>query len=112
MLNKGDYEMMEKLDEACKDWGIFQLTNHGLPLNLLSQLHDLTKQLLYMPFEFKQASCEGSPVVYFWGTPALSSSGTGVNGDQNKINLFEGFNVPFVQLHDFRPHLPLLESFR
>ncbi|XP_028753013.1 gibberellin 2-beta-dioxygenase 8-like [Neltuma alba] len=111
LLNE-DYEMTEKLDEACRDWGIFRLANHGVPLTLLSKLHDLAKQLLCMPFESKQASCGGSPVVYFWGTPALTASGTGVSGDPNKINFFEGFNVPLAELHEFHPQLPLLESFR
>ncbi|XP_054792415.1 gibberellin 2-beta-dioxygenase 5 isoform X2 [Prosopis cineraria] len=114
LLNEDD-EMMKKLDEACKDWGIFRLANHGVPLTLISQLHDVAKQLFCMPFESKHASFgdgSGGPVVYFWGTPALTAAGRGVSGDPNKINFFEGFNVPLAPLHEFQPQLPLLECFR
>ena len=68
-----------KLEEACKIWGLFRLVNHGVPLTLLSQLQHQAKQLFSLPFESKQASCSGTPVTYFWGTPALTPSGAALS---------------------------------
>ncbi|XP_061374763.1 gibberellin 2-beta-dioxygenase 8-like [Gastrolobium bilobum] len=98
-----------KFDEACKDWGLFRLVNHGVPLTLLKQLQDLAKELFSMSFESKQDACTASPVAYFWGTPALTPSGTALTGD---INLVEGFNVPLSQLSHFHSQLATLESIR
>lgn len=93
-----------KLEEACKDWGLFRLLNHGVPLTLLKQLHDEAKRLFSVPFESKHASCSDSPVTYFWGSPTLTPSRT--------INWVEGFDVPLSQLSQFQPQLPTLESIR
>ncbi|OIW04371.1 hypothetical protein TanjilG_32563 [Lupinus angustifolius] len=100
------------LDEACKDWGLFRLVNHGIPPTLLNQLHDQAKQVFSLSFESKRESFDGSSVNHFWGTPALTSSGTGVTSDHQKTNLFEAFHVPLAQLSQFQPQLPLIESFR
>ncbi|XP_028752972.1 gibberellin 2-beta-dioxygenase 8-like isoform X2 [Neltuma alba] len=107
-----DDEVLRRLDEACREWGIFRVVNHGVPAALMAELEDLTKRLFWMSFESKKASCEGSPVSYFWGTPALTPSGTALSGGHRKINLVEGFNLPLSQLSEFHPRLPLLQSFR
>lgn len=102
----------KKLNEACEDWGVFRLVNHGVPKTLLEQLNGVAKQVFSMDFESKQASCDNSPVSYFWGTPALTPSGAALSGGPRRINLVEGFNVPLGQLSQFQPHLPQLQSFR
>ncbi|CAL0315623.1 unnamed protein product [Lupinus luteus] len=101
-----------KLDEACKDWGLFRLVNHGIPPTLLTQLHDQAKQVFSLSFESKKDSFDGSIVNHFWGTPALTSSGIGVTSDHQKTNLFEAFHVPLSQLSQFQPQHPQIESFR
>ncbi|KAK7301731.1 hypothetical protein RJT34_12603 [Clitoria ternatea] len=104
---------IKKLEEACKDWGLFRLVNHGVPLTLLKQLQELPKQLFSMPFESKQASCSATPITYFWGTPALTPSGTTLTTrDPQNINWVEGFNVPLSQLSNFNSQNPMLESIR
>ncbi|XP_062097941.1 gibberellin 2-beta-dioxygenase 8 [Humulus lupulus] len=101
------------LGEACRDWGIFRLVNHGVPPTLLSQLHGLAKQLFSLPFETKQAILT-SPLSYFWGTPVLSPSGVALSviGSQN-TNWVEGLNVPLSQLSQIQAQdHPILNSFR
>ncbi|KAK4278555.1 hypothetical protein QN277_016389 [Acacia crassicarpa] len=110
--NDDDDGVLRKLDEACREWGIFRLVNHGVPVALMAELEDLTKRLFSISFETKKTSCEGSPVSYFWGTPALTPSGTALSGGHRKINLVEGFHLPLSQLSEFHPQLPLLQSFR
>ncbi|XVF05307.1 hypothetical protein REPUB_Repub05bG0160900 [Reevesia pubescens] len=101
---------LEKLGEACKDWGLFRLVNHGIPPSLLSKLQDHTKKLFSLSFESKQTLLT-SPMSYFWGTPVLTPSGNALRGALN-INWLEGLNVPLSQLPEFQSEDPMLDSFR
>ncbi|TKY47167.1 Gibberellin 2-beta-dioxygenase 8 [Spatholobus suberectus] len=111
-----DLESLEhdnkKLEEACKDWGLFRLVNHGVPLTLLNQLQEVAKELFSLSFESKEGACSATPVTYFWGTPALTPSGTALTRGPQNINWVEGFDVPLSQLSHFNPQLPTLESIR
>ncbi|CAI9761265.1 unnamed protein product [Fraxinus pennsylvanica] len=105
----------ENLSEACRDWGMFRLINHGVPLNLLNQLLDHAKQLFSLTFESKQDLLSStSPIAYFWGTPALTPSGDALqkgSGTQDH-NWLEGLNISLTKLSKFQYEDPLLESFR
>lgn len=101
---------LDKLGEACKDWGIFRLVNHEIPPCLLSKLQDHAKQLFSLSFESKQ-SLITNPMSYFWGTPALTPSGAALRGALN-INWLEGLNVPLSQLPQFQSEDPMLDGFR
>ncbi|KAJ4875201.1 2-oxoglutarate (2OG) and Fe(II)-dependent oxygenase superfamily protein [Raphanus sativus] len=100
-----DLERLDKqiLTEACKDWGIFRLENHGVPLELTSQLQQISESLLSLPFEEKRElfASVNSPLSYFWGTPALNRSGDALKrgGTQaSNVKMLEGFNVPLSKL--------------
>ncbi|KAL7264283.1 hypothetical protein ACSBR1_002276 [Camellia fascicularis] len=119
-----------KLAEACRDWGIFRLVNHGVPTKLLSQLHEHAKDLFSLSFETKQRHGFGSPMSYFWGTPGLTPSGVAIERGPNiapNINWVEGFSVPLTLLsnllaqktlsHQLQDHgddddYPMLDAFR
>ncbi|XVF19848.1 hypothetical protein REPUB_Repub11eG0146200 [Reevesia pubescens] len=101
---------LDKLGEACKDWGLFRLLNHGIPPSLLSKLQDHANKLFSLSFESKQALLT-SPMSYFWGTPALTPSGAALRGAIN-INWLEGLNVPLSQLPQFQSEDPMLDCFR
>ncbi|KAL1827449.1 hypothetical protein ACET3Z_005861 [Daucus carota] len=90
-------EEKQKLHEACMDWGIFRLVNHGIPSCLLNQLHETSKQLFHYSFEAKQGLFSNSPITYFRGTPALDSQGRALQPPRN-VECMEGFNVPLNQL--------------
>lgn len=107
-----DHENKKKLEEACKDWGLFRLVNHGIPLTLLKDLQEVAKELFSLSFEAKEGACSGTPVTYFWGTPALTPSGTAIRRGPQNINWVEGFDVPLNQLSHFNPQLPTLDSIR
>ncbi|KAJ1386941.1 Oxoglutarate/iron-dependent dioxygenase [Sesbania bispinosa] len=36
--------ILEKIEDACKNWGFFELVNHGIPLELLDTVERLTKE--------------------------------------------------------------------
>ena len=102
---------LDELGEACKDWGLFRLVNHGVPPSLLNQLQDHAKTLYSLPFQSKQALFT-TPTSYFWGTPALTPSGAPLSRGPQKINWVEGFNIPISQLSQLQPLHPVLASFR
>ncbi|KNA22461.1 hypothetical protein SOVF_033940 [Spinacia oleracea] len=107
----------EKLDTACKEWGIFRLENHGVPSSLLRQLQEHAKTLFRLPFEAKQGLAKRCPIKYFWGTPALTSSGVALLRTSDALNMdwVEGLNVPVSQLHQHLQHIhhdPLINDFR
>ncbi|XP_027368442.1 gibberellin 2-beta-dioxygenase 6-like [Abrus precatorius] len=101
-----------KLEEACKHWGLFRLVNHGVPSTLLTQLQNQAQQLFSLAFQSKQASCNDGPISYFSGTPVLTTSGTALTRAPQNINLLEGFNVPLPHLSQFQSQLPVLDYFR
>ncbi|PKI72232.1 hypothetical protein CRG98_007369 [Punica granatum] len=103
-----------ELREACRGWGLFRLVNHGVPQTLLTMLQEHVGRLFSLPFEAKQQGLFGSPLSYFWGTPALTPSGSalGMGPGQDRINWVEGLNAPLGQLSQLRAHDPLLASFR
>ncbi|KAH0906767.1 hypothetical protein HID58_038594, partial [Brassica napus] len=101
-----DLERLDKQILICKESGIFRLENHGVPLKLTSQLQEISESLLSLPFEEKQElfAAVNSPLLYFWGTPALNRSGDAFKrGTQaSYVNMVEVFNVPLSSL----PKLP------
>ncbi|KAJ1296735.1 hypothetical protein BS78_01G325100 [Paspalum vaginatum] len=44
-----------KLGSACRDWGFFQLTNHGVDEAVMQQMKDSTAQFFSLPLESKNA---------------------------------------------------------
>jgi len=50
------------LSEACKEWGFFQITNHGLSKELYSKLFSFSKQIFSLPYDIKLKLGPKSPV--------------------------------------------------
>ncbi|ESW32489.1 hypothetical protein PHAVU_002G326600 [Phaseolus vulgaris] len=48
---------LEKIEDACENWGFFELVNHGIPLELLDSVEKLTKEHYRKSMEqrFKEA---------------------------------------------------------
>ncbi|KAL3503031.1 hypothetical protein ACH5RR_037480 [Cinchona calisaya] len=51
----------EKLVKACEEWGCFRIVNHGIPLNLLSEMKAVCRSLLDLPLEIKQGNSPPGP---------------------------------------------------
>ncbi|WRX33380.1 Non-hem dioxygenase N-terminal domain - like 10 [Theobroma cacao] len=104
------YLDLDKLGEACKDWGLFRLVNHGIPSELLLRIQDQARELFALSFEYKQAILR-SPLSYFWGTTARTTSG-GILRSSKSISWVEVINFPLSQLPQFQVEDSLLDSFR
>ncbi|KAJ6744482.1 FLAVONOL SYNTHASE/FLAVANONE 3-HYDROXYLASE-RELATED, partial [Salix purpurea] len=54
-LGDPDQENLVRLiAEASKEWGIFQVVNHGIPCDLISKLQDVGKKFFELPQEEKE----------------------------------------------------------
>lgn len=112
-----------KLNRACREWGIFRVINHGVPIGLLRDLQDHARTIFDLPFQSKQGlsnSCCPS-IRYFWGTPALSPAGVALPRATAALNVdwVEGLNVPLAQIsssldhhHHHHHHDSLIIAFR
>ncbi|KAG8484814.1 hypothetical protein CXB51_021395 [Gossypium anomalum] len=99
----------DKLEEACKNWGLFRLINHGIPSKLMTQIQDQARNLFSLSFEHKQAMLS-RPLSYFWGTTFRAISRVALRSP-NTINWVEIINFPLIGLLESTFEDPLLDSF-
>ncbi|WOL01908.1 hypothetical protein Cni_G10627 [Canna indica] len=79
------------LGEACRDWGLFRLINHGIPPLVSVAIQGQAREILALPFDEKAARLTRPGFFYFWGTPALTLK-------LKEINWLEGIHVPLGRL--------------
>ncbi|GLJ41138.1 hypothetical protein SUGI_0852080 [Cryptomeria japonica] len=48
------HPVLAKLRNACKEWGFFQVVNHGIPVDLLEMAENVCRDLLAVPTEVKE----------------------------------------------------------
>ncbi|CAJ1800180.1 unnamed protein product [Sphenostylis stenocarpa] len=54
LLSCGNKEELLKLDVACKEWGFFQIVNHGVKKELLQKMKDAAAKFFELPIEEKK----------------------------------------------------------
>nr|XP_029120616.1 probable 2-oxoglutarate-dependent dioxygenase At5g05600 isoform X2 [Elaeis guineensis] len=54
---------MQAMWDACKEWGFFQVVNHGVSLDLVEKMRKLWKEFFHLPMEEKKAYAN-SPKSY------------------------------------------------
>ncbi|CAI0399760.1 unnamed protein product [Linum tenue] len=64
-----DERIVEEVGNACKEWGFFQVINHGVPLHLLEAMKETSKEFFDQPMDEKKAAKrdEVNPVGYHDG---------------------------------------------
>lgn len=116
-----DFECMksdeEKVTEACREWGLFRLVNHGIPESLMTQMLERATELFSKSYEAKQAAFNTAAagaappaISYFWGTPAVTPSGAALAS--SNLHWMEGLNIPLSKVSQLHYEDPMLESFR
>ncbi|MBA0580016.1 hypothetical protein Gorai_022255 [Gossypium raimondii] len=89
---------IHKLDFACKEWGFFQLVNHGVNLRLLEKVKAELEELFKLPMEEKKKlwQCPGN--VEGFGQAFVVSEG-------QKLDWCDLFNMLTHPLHLRNPRL-------
>jgi isopenicillin N synthase-like dioxygenase len=57
ILHPEDYQRqqeMDRLSNACQEWGFFQIVNHGIPHSLLDGIKGVAKEFFNLPLEEKK----------------------------------------------------------
>ncbi|KAL8050218.1 hypothetical protein ABFX02_06G068500 [Erythranthe guttata] len=67
LLNAGDEELRRKtlrqVSEACREWGFFQVVNHGVEPELMDRAREVWREFFHEPMEVKQRYAN-SPTTY------------------------------------------------
>ncbi|KAL4348068.1 hypothetical protein GQ457_17G020260 [Hibiscus cannabinus] len=86
-----------KLHFACKDWGFFQLINHGIPYELIEQMKADAREFFHLPSEERMACAQITGHIEGYGQVFVIS-------DEQKLDWSDMlflFGLP-VQLRDTR----------
>ncbi|KAL0003383.1 hypothetical protein SO802_017164 [Lithocarpus litseifolius] len=59
----GDDTILAQISEACREWGFFQILNHGISPQLLDRVREVWREFFHLPLEIKQ-SYANSPKTY------------------------------------------------
>ncbi|KAL2349080.1 hypothetical protein Fmac_003080 [Flemingia macrophylla] len=94
ILLSGDVNELEKLDHACKEWGFFQLINHGVDPSLVENLNRSVQEFLNLPMEEKK---------HFWLTPEDFEGFGHAVFDEQKLDWIDPFFINTLPLHIRNP---------
>ncbi|WOH04222.1 hypothetical protein DCAR_0623631 [Daucus carota subsp. sativus] len=78
-LDHKDYRNIEtckrRISDAAKEWGFFQIINHGISTEVLIRMQSEQRKLFDKPFEEKanHKISSSSPSCYRWGNPTAMS---------------------------------------
>ncbi|XP_031108536.1 gibberellin 3-beta-dioxygenase 1-like [Ipomoea triloba] len=53
LIDLEDPQALEKIKKACENWGVFQVTNHGIPMELLAQIEHQARRFFDLTREEK-----------------------------------------------------------
>lgn len=66
-LNGDDLDVhasiLKQISDACRDWGFFQIVNHGVSHDLMDKARETWRQFFHLPMEAKQQYAN-SPTTY------------------------------------------------
>ncbi|KAH9604768.1 hypothetical protein KSS87_017624 [Heliosperma pusillum] len=89
-----------EIAEASKEWGFFQVVNHGIPSRILEKMTREQKKVFREPFEKKISdNCMNmslSPGTYRWGTPTAKCL--------TQLSWSEAFHIPLTDISCSKTH--------
>ncbi|MBA0872030.1 hypothetical protein Goshw_005031, partial [Gossypium schwendimanii] len=66
-LAKGDEDEVQKLHLACKDWGFFQVINHGVKEEILEKMKAAVAAFFELPFQEKKKYAKAENEIEGYG---------------------------------------------
>ncbi|PNX73233.1 protein SRG1-like [Trifolium pratense] len=97
LLCEDDNEF-EKLDQACKEWGFFQLINHGVDSSLVESVKIGVQQFFNLPMEEKKKFWQTEEELQGFGQVYVSL-------EEQKLRWGDMFYIKTFPLHIRLPHL-------
>ncbi|KAL8200190.1 hypothetical protein R6Q57_011529 [Mikania cordata] len=91
-------EELQKLHLACKDWGFFQITNHGVSGSLVEKVKEETQNFFKLPIEKKQKFWQTTDDVEGFGQAFVVS-------EDQKLDWADIFFLVTLPLHMRKPRL-------
>ncbi|XP_022764520.1 protein SRG1-like [Durio zibethinus] len=67
LLAKGDEDEIQKLDLACKEWGFFQIINHGVREEVLNKMKASVAAFFELPLEEKNKYAKAANEIQGYG---------------------------------------------
>ncbi|XP_021287907.1 protein SRG1-like [Herrania umbratica] len=92
-----DSELAE-LDLACKEWGFFQLINHGMSLSLVEKVKTEIQDFFNLPMEEKKKYWQNPGEVEGFGQAFVVS-------DEQKLDWGDMFFLTTLPVYSRKPHL-------
>ncbi|CAI9087751.1 OLC1v1021906C1 [Oldenlandia corymbosa var. corymbosa] len=95
-LNKGESQRAKCKDEiakASKEWGFFQVINHGIPREILEKMRSEQIKAFRRPFHEKVESNDEDSILaesYKWGTPSATCL--------DQLSWSEAYHVPLSSI--------------
>lgn len=91
------------LSDACKEWGFFQVVNHGVSPELMRGAREVWREFFYLPLEEKQAYANSPPTFEGYGSRLGIQKGASLDwGDY----FFFHVRPESIKNHDKWPALP------
>lgn len=73
VVNLNDPNAMNLIGHACKTWGVFQVTNHGVPTNVIEEMEDAGRKLFALPIQQKLQAARAPNGVSGYGVARIAS---------------------------------------
>ncbi|KDP32333.1 hypothetical protein JCGZ_13258 [Jatropha curcas] len=86
IIDLNDPHAPSLIREANENWGMFQLTNHGVPITLMQEIQSQTQRLFALPADQKLLAARSPDGLTGYGMARISSF-------LNKQLWFEGFTI-------------------
>ncbi|KAF4372430.1 hypothetical protein F8388_027103 [Cannabis sativa] len=99
IVDLNDQNALKLIGHACKTWGAFQVTNHGIPSQLLHDIETAGRNLFSLPVSQKLKAARSPDGVSGYGLARISSFFP-------KLMWSEGFTIVGSPLEHFRQLWP------
>lgn len=86
-------ECKEEIARASREWGFFQVVNHGISREILEKMRFQQERVFKQPFEKKSKEYKYlnfSAGSYRWGTPSATCLG--------QLSWSEAFHIPLIDI--------------
>lgn len=100
VVNLEDPNAMMHVGHACKTWGVFQVTNHGVPIMVIDDMEAFARKLFSLPVHQKLQAARAADGVSGYGVARISSF-------FQKLMWSEGFTIigsPYEHAKKLWPH--------